>query len=128
VKSAGAIKPLLFPTSDAALAKCLTRYRVMAYIVGVGLAVLVFIGVPLRYGFNQPIVVEVIGPVHGFLYIAYLLAALDLTRRARFSLLQMAAMVGSGLLPLLAFYTERKVTARVHQVLLTRGQAAPSGG
>lgn len=96
----------------------LLRYRVMAYIVGCGLIILVFVGIPLQYGANKPGVVSVVGPIHGFLYIVYLLAALDLARRARFTIPQMAAMVGAGFLPFLAFIIERKVTARVDQELL----------
>ena len=38
-----------------------TRYRVIAWIVGVVLVVLVVIGMPLKYGFDNPIVVEMVG-------------------------------------------------------------------
>ena len=91
----------------------LRRYRFMAYTVGIGLIILVFVGIPLQYGAHSPGVVKVVGPIHGALYIVYLLAALDLARRARFGLLQMAAMVGAGFLPFLAFVMERKVTRRI---------------
>ncbi len=104
----------------------LLRYRIMAYIVGCGLIILVFIGIPLQYGANEPGVVSVVGPLHGFLYIVYLLAALDLARRARFSILQMAAMIGAGFLPFLAFIIERKVTSRVENEFLERGPEATS--
>jgi len=89
------------------------RYRVMAYIVGVGLATLVFVGVPLQYAAGVPQVDAIVGPIHGFFYIVYLIAALDLARRARFTLLQMAAMVGAGFVPILAFVIERRVTNRL---------------
>ncbi|HWG73065.1 MAG TPA: DUF3817 domain-containing protein [Acidimicrobiales bacterium] len=95
------------------LAGALLRYRVMAYVVGVGLIVLVFVGMPLQYGAGTKAVVAVVGPVHGFLYIVYLVAALDLARRARFTILEMLAMIGAGLLPGLAFVIERRVTRRV---------------
>lgn len=91
----------------------LRRYRILAWTVGVGLLVLVVVGLPLKYLAHDKTVVAVVGPVHGFLYILYLVAALDLARRARFTLLQMAAMVGAGLLPVLAFVIERKITAKV---------------
>src|ERR1022692_3688956 len=52
----------------------LVRYRAMAYVVGVGLLVLVGVGVPLQYLANEPAVVSVAGPIHGFLYIVYLLS------------------------------------------------------
>jgi integral membrane protein len=95
------------------LGPSLLRYRVMAYVVGVGLATLVFVGLPLQYGWGIPQVDEIVGPIHGFLYIVYLLAAVDLARRARFTLLQMAAMIGAGFVPLLAFVIEHRVTKRL---------------
>jgi integral membrane protein len=90
----------------------LRRYRVMAAVVGVGLLVLVFVGIPLQLA-GHPGVVEIVGPLHGYLYIIYLVMALDLARRARFTTLQLLGMLFAGLLPFLAFYMERKVTARV---------------
>src|SRR5271155_4395998 len=85
----------------------------MAYAVGTGLIILVFIGIPLQYGAGHPGVVEIVGPIHGFLYIVYLLAAVDLARRARFTLLQMAAMIAAGFLPFLAFIIEHRVMQRL---------------
>jgi integral membrane protein len=99
------------PTSG--LRASLLRYRVMAYVVGTGLATLVFVGVPLQYAAGIPQVDEIVGPIHGFLYIVYLMTAVDLARRARFTLLQMAAMIGAGFVPLLAFVIEHKVSRRV---------------
>lgn len=100
----------------------LARYRVMATVVGVGLIALVFVGMPLQFGAGLPVVVKIVGPLHGFLYILYLVAALDLARRARFSFLEMLAMVGAGLLPFLAFIIERRITHRVRtEVLPTWG-------
>jgi integral membrane protein len=89
------------------------RYRIMAYTVGVGLMILVFVGVPLQYAGHSPGVVKVVGPIHGALYIVYLLAALDLARRARFGLVQLAAMVAAGFVPFVAFIVERQVVRRL---------------
>ena len=49
----------------------LLRYRVMAFAVGVMLVVLVFVGIPLQIA-GHPAVVQIVGPIHGFLYIVYL--------------------------------------------------------
>jgi integral membrane protein len=100
-------QPKLGSTSAA-----LTRYRVMAYVVGVGLVLLVFVGVPLQLA-GHPGVEQVVGEAHGFLYIVYLVAALDLARRSRFTLWQLLQTVGAGLVPFLAFYVERRTTSRV---------------
>jgi integral membrane protein len=96
----------------------LLRYRIMAYVVGVCLLILVFVGMPLQYAAGKPAVVAIVGPIHGFLYIVYLVAALDLARRARFTLWQMVGMVAAGFLPFLAFYVEHLVTKRVRSELV----------
>lgn len=111
--------PVTAPAEVApGLSGALRRYQVMAFVVGVGLLVLVLVGVPLQYAAGQPKVAQIVGPIHGFLYIVYLLAATDLARRARFSLLQMAAMIGAGFLPFLAFVIERRVSRRVRTEVL----------
>jgi len=102
----------------------LRRYRIMAYVVGVFLLVLVCVGIPLQYAAGKPVVVQIVGPIHGFLYIVYLLAAVDLARRARLSLLQLALMVGAGFVPFLAFFIEHWVTKQVHAELAAGPSAA----
>jgi integral membrane protein len=89
------------------------RYRAMAYIVGTGLLVLVLIGVPLQFAAGLPKLDAIVGPIHGFLYIIYLFAAFDLARRARFTMVQMFAMLAAGLLPFVAFVIERSVVKRL---------------
>jgi integral membrane protein len=96
----------------------LLRYRVAAYIVGVGLFTLVFVGLPLQYWAGVPQLDAIVGPIHGFFYILYLIVALDLARRARFSVVEMLSMVGAGLLPILAFVIERRITHRVRTEVL----------
>lgn len=103
------------------IAAAVTRYRVMAYVVGTGLLILVFVGIPLQFGAGFPQVEEVVGTIHGFLYIVYLLAAVDLARRARFTLLQMAAMIGAGFLPFLAFIIEHRVVKRLRAAGVAAG-------
>jgi integral membrane protein len=91
----------------------LLRYRVMAYIVGVGLLVLTLVGMPLQFAAGRPQVVQVVGPIHGMLYIVYLVSVLDLWRRARLTFWQLVGMVAAGFLPFLAFFVEHHMTRRV---------------
>ncbi|MCG5464465.1 DUF3817 domain-containing protein [Micromonospora sp. NPDC053740] len=91
----------------------LTRYRVIAWIVGVVLILLVVIGMPLKYAFDNPVVVETIGPAHGFLYMIYLVAAFDLSRRADWPLKRMLLVMLAGTVPFVSFYAERRVSAWV---------------
>ena len=91
----------------------LIRYRVMAYVVGVLLIVLVLVAVPLKYLADTPGPVAVVGTAHGFLYAVYLLAAFDLALRARWRATSTLLVLLAGTVPFLSFVAERKVTARM---------------
>jgi integral membrane protein len=95
----------------------LLRYRTMAYVVGVWLIVLVLVAVPLKYLADQPRMVEIVGPVHGFLYMVYLVTAVDLAFRARWSPVRTVLVMLAGTIPFLSFYAERKVTAEMRPAL-----------
>ncbi|WP_025619613.1 DUF3817 domain-containing protein [Salinispora cortesiana] len=91
----------------------LTRYRVIAWIVGVVLILLMVIGMPLKYGFDYPLVVETVGQAHGFLYMVYLVAAFDLSRRAGWPLSRMILVMLAGTVPFVSFFAERRVSGWV---------------
>lgn len=90
----------------------LTRYRVMATIVGVLLVLLFFIAVPLHYlaGIDEPS--SVLGTLHGWLYGLFFLATVDLALRAKWSLKGFALTVLAGTVPVLSFFAERRASAR----------------
>jgi integral membrane protein len=95
----------------------LTRYRVMAWIVGVLLVALVLVAVPVKYaaGVDEP--VTVLGTLHGWLYFIFFLTACDLAVRARWSLRDTMLTVLAGTVPLLSFYAERVATRRTRSGL-----------
>jgi integral membrane protein len=88
----------------------LTRYRVMAYVVGVWLLVLVLVAMPLKYLADSPAMVEIVGPVHGFLYLLYLVTVVDLGFRARWTPVRTVLVMLAGTIPFVSFVAERKVT------------------
>ncbi len=91
----------------------LLRYRVIAYVVGVGLIILIFVGVPLQVWGDSELVVKIVGPLHGALYVIYLLLTADLARRVRMNPVAMVLVMAAGTIPFLSFVAERKVTAMV---------------
>lgn len=88
----------------------LTRYRIIAWIVGVVLIALVVVGMPLKYLGDNDAVVAGIGPAHGFLFMIYLVLTFDLSRRAKWPLSRMLLVMLAGTIPFLSFWAERKVT------------------
>jgi integral membrane protein len=88
----------------------LTRYRVIAYVVGVVLILFVAVAIPLKYIWDQPAMGQVVAPMHGFLYMVYLVAVFDLGRRAKWPLSRMVLLMLAGTIPFVSFYAERVVT------------------
>jgi integral membrane protein len=86
-------------------------YRVLAYTVGVGLVILVLVAVPLKYFADSPTLVAIVGPLHGFLYMVYLVAAVNLAFRSRWSPVKTVLVMLAGTIPFVSFVAERKVTA-----------------
>jgi len=114
----------------------LLRYRVMAYVVGVLLIVLIVIGVPLKYvtsdGADPQQVGEWIttylGIAHGWLYMIFLVMAALLARKARFPLGFTVLVLLLGTVPFLSFYGERLATGRVratHPEVVGSGRLGP---
>jgi integral membrane protein len=102
----------------------LIRYRVMTYVVGSALIVLVYVGVPLQVWANFSLVAKVEGTIHGYLYLVYLFTAADLARRAHWRLGRILAVVLSGFVPGLAFVVEHRV---VKQMKAEWAEEAQSG-
>ncbi len=96
------------PLSDRGIRGALLRFRVMAFVVGVGL-LLLCAAMVLKYAFDRPTLVQVWGPIHGFLYMVYVLVTLDLGFRARWSLGRMVLVALAGTVPFVSFWAEQRV-------------------
>ena len=90
----------------------LTRYRVMAWIVGILLIALILVAVPLKYlaGMDEP--VALIGTLHGWLYFIFFLTACDLALRASWTLRGTVLTLVAGTVPILSFVVERNATRK----------------
>ena len=102
-------KPSLSSLLKGGMDGALVRYRVMTFIVGSALIILVFVGVPLQLWAHVDVVAKVEGTIHGYLYLVYLFAAADVARRAHWRLGRILAVVLSGFVPFLAFIVEHRV-------------------
>jgi integral membrane protein len=82
------------------------RYRVMAYITGVVLMVLVFVGIPLQLT-GHPAVANDVGEVHGVLYIIYIVVSAILARKLQMTPKPTVLLLLAGTIPVLTFFVER---------------------
>ena len=100
------------------------RYRVMAYVTGVVLVVLCFVGIPLQVA-GHPAVANNVGVVHGILYIIYLVFAWILSRKLGLAIKPTVIMLLAGTIPIMTFIVERWVTRRfINPALAAQPQPA----
>ena len=102
----------------------LQRYRVMAWVTGVMLLVLVAEMV-LKYVAQAPDSVvrwiEWVPFAHGWIYVIYLVTVLDLWSKMRWGFVRLAVMVLGGVVPVMSFVVERRVHADA-EARLTRSR------
>ncbi|MBU6148279.1 MAG: DUF3817 domain-containing protein [Actinomycetales bacterium] len=102
----------------------ITAYRVMSMIVGTVLVIFILIAMPQKYLLDQPLGVEVISPIHGFLYAVFALIVIMLGFSDRWSLGRMVLILLAGTVPFVSFYAEHRTV----EFLRAEGRLAPAGG
>jgi integral membrane protein len=107
-----------------AVEKAVLRYRVMAYITGVVLIVLCFVGIPLQLAANNDIIASDVGTLHGILYMIYLVVAYLLTRRLRLAIGPTLLVLLAGTIPVMTFIVERWVNRKYVAPARRRAEAA----
>lgn len=95
------------------IATALRNYRVAAWVTGVGLLLLVFVAMPMRYVFGDPRGVAIVGPLHGFFYMGYIVCTLLLAERCRWKPVQALLVLLAGTVPVASFVAERRITQQV---------------
>jgi integral membrane protein len=53
------------------------RLRIIGYLEGISLLVLIFIAVPMKYYFGNPSLSKILGPIHGAIFLLFLFNALS---------------------------------------------------
>jgi integral membrane protein len=97
----------------------LTIYRVLAWTVGTILIILVLVAMPLKYLAGQPQGVEVIGPIHGWMFMFYVASVIVLGFKTHWGLWRILLTALAGTIPFVSFYAEHKT------VQFMRTQPAP---
>jgi integral membrane protein len=84
----------------------------MAYVTGTMLCILVFVCVPLQLWAHNPKPADVVGTIHGVLYIIYIVVAFAMTRAVRMKVASPGTIIVllAGTIPILTFVVERWVS------------------
>jgi integral membrane protein len=99
--------------TEAKTTKLLRFYRISAWIVGLPLAALFLVAMPMKYFGDNGTPVTVIGIAHGWLYMIYIACTALLATHRRWSIGRTVLVVLGGTVPLLSFWTEHVVHKKV---------------
>lgn len=93
-------------------ATALGRLRVIGFLEGVSFLLLLGVAMPLKYVWDFPQAVRVVGMAHGILFLAYVWAVLQALLDYNWGWRRGAALVFASLVPFGTFYTDAKWLAR----------------
>jgi integral membrane protein len=76
---------------------------------GISFLILLFIAMPLKYFFKQPMAVTIVGWIHGILFVAFLVLAWEVKTSRSKSMKWFAAAFAAALLPAGTFFFDRQL-------------------
>lgn len=91
------------------------RLRLIAFLEGLSLIILVGIGMPLKYWLDNPSWVKFLGPVHGFLFVVFVALLINEAYNRKWSLVQssLILLIGS-FVPCGTFYVDKRWLKPLH--------------
>ncbi|HEU4552003.1 MAG TPA: DUF3817 domain-containing protein [Chitinophaga sp.] len=96
----------------------LGRLRIIAFLEGISLLILVGVAVPLKYGWHNPALVKIMGPVHGLLFLFFVLNTISvgIAYKWEFRITTWKVLLAC-IIPFGTFYIDRKILSRLPPVI-----------
>lgn len=91
-----------------ALANFIRMFRWISIMEGVSFLLLLLVAMPLKYIWDLPKMVEIVGMLHGILFVAYILGAFYLYKPLEWKFKTLVIICVSSVLPFGPFYVEKK--------------------
>lgn len=85
------------------------RLRIIAFLEGVSLLVLIFIAVPLKYIGHDQAMVKAMGPVHGALFLLFIVNTVSVGVEQKWRLKTTSKVLLACIIPFGTFYIDRKI-------------------
>jgi len=90
------------------------RLRLIGYIEGLSLLVLLFIAVPLKYAAGDPSLSKIMGPLHGALFLLFIFNTLSVGVEHQWKFRQTTYKVMLAcIIPFGTFYIDRKILSKI---------------
>ena len=86
----------------------LKLFKIIAFLEGASLLLLLFFAMPMKYYFQEPIFVKTIGMAHGVLFVIYIILAIMAKIELNWSFKKTGIICLASVLPFGTFYVEKK--------------------
>lgn len=83
-------------------------FKVVALLEGTSLLLLLLFAIPMKYIFQIPIFVQMIGMAHGVLFIAYIIMAIMLKIECNWTFKKFGIISVASVVPFGTFYVDKK--------------------
>ena len=90
----------------------IARLRLMGMLEGTTLVALLLIAVPLKHVFDQPLLVMLLGPLHGFTFVIYQFVLIDTVSGGGFTAREITRSVLVAIVPFATFFNDRFLIIR----------------
>jgi integral membrane protein len=88
------------------------RFRVIAICEGISFLILLFIAMPLKYFAGLPQYVLMVGWLHGFLFISYMISGYNVKTTHNWNMSKTLIAVGASLVPFGPFILDKKILSK----------------
>jgi len=90
------------------------RLRIIAYLEGISLLALVFIAMPLKYFQHNPAMVKTLGPIHGALFLLFVINTMSVgvERHWKFKITTWKVLIAC-IIPFGTFYVDHQILSKM---------------
>jgi len=90
------------------------QLRIVAFLEGISLLVLVFIGMPFKYWLSNPLLVKTMGPIHGVLFLLFVVNTIGVGVEQNWSFKTTTwKVLLSSFIPFGTFYIDKKILREI---------------
>ena len=90
------------------------QLRIIGFLEGISLLILVFVAVPLKHFLGNPIVSQMLGPIHGCLFLLFIFFSISvgIEQNWKFKITTWKVLIAC-LIPFGTFYIDHKILKRI---------------
>ncbi|WP_108869629.1 DUF3817 domain-containing protein [Aquimarina aquimarini] len=90
------------------------RLRIIGFLEGISLLALVFIAVPIKYYFQNPSITKALGPIHGTLFILFVINTLSVGVEQNWKFRTTTwKIILACFIPFGTFYIDKKILSKL---------------